>query len=314
MTSAEDRVKQVVQVAVIIPCLNEGATISKVVRDFRSSLPNATFYVYDNGSTDDSLSRAQREGATVRTVPRRGKGHVIRQAFADIDADVYVMVDGDSTYDAVVAPHLVEALLDNECDMVTACRIYGAESAEPRKGHAFGNMLFSRLVRVLFGSTTRDVLSGYRVLSRRFVKSFPITARGFDIEVQMTAQAAMLKVKELSIDTTYHERSYGESKLNTVRDGIRILVSLFRIYRAYSPSRFFGTFSVLSLFTAVSLWFSEPFGADNRYVFSLFLTGAFLFFLVGIILNGITRLQFQQNRLSFLRYSHPSTQSENSIP
>lgn len=305
MHSAATKVDRMLRTAVIIPCLNEEATISKVVRDFKRSLPDATLYVYDNGSSDTSRSLALREGAEVRVVPRKGKGNVIRQAFADVDADIYVMVDGDSTYDAASAQLLITALLDNECDMVTACRIQGESSADPRRGHAFGNYLFSRLVQILFGSTTRDVLSGYRVLSRRFVKSFPITARGFDIEVQITAQAAMLRVKEMSINTVYHERTDSESKLHTIRDGLRILVSLFRIYRAYSPSRFFGTFSVLSLITAISLLLGEPFGSDNQYVFSLFLVGSFLFFLVGIILNGVTRLQFQQSRLGFLRYASP---------
>jgi glycosyltransferase involved in cell wall biosynthesis len=302
----------VTKIAVIIPCLNEARTIGQVIDAFHGALPGADVYVYDNGSHDDSVSIATRSNAIVRHVPRLGKGNVLRQAFADIEADVYIIVDGDATYDATIAPKLVSELLSQQADMVTACRVRALASASPRRGHELGNKFFSRLVQVLFGSTTRDVLSGYRVFSRRFVKSFPSTARGFDIEVQITAQAAMLKVKEISIDSEYHERALNDSKLRTVRDGILIVFSLFRIYRAYSPSRFFGTFSVLSLLAALITFTSADSFEQVRYGFSLLLAASFLFFLVGVILNGVTRLQFQQSRLGFLKYAGPGNDQSQS--
>ena len=294
------------KVAVIIPCFNEEASVGAVINGFRATLPNSDIYVYDNGSTDNSVKVARKRIVHVSHVARREKGNVVRQAFADVEADIYIMVDGDDTYDPTTAPVLVNEVMHNQCDMVTVCRIRGETSARALPGHLAGNALFSRLVQFLFRSDTRDVLSGYHAFSRRFVKSFPSTARGFDIEVQITAQAAMLRVKEASIESVYRERTDGTSKLRTVRGGSKIMVSLFRIYRAYAPSRFFGTFSAFSILIALTIFVRSSEPSDSLYAISAFSLVSFLFFVVGIILNGITRIQYQQNRLSFLRYPRVS--------
>lgn len=294
--------------AVVIPCLNEAKSIGAVIDGFRAAIPQAELYVYDNGSSDDSLQIARTKKVHVRHVPRRGKGHVVRQAFADVEADVYVMVDGDNTYDPGTAPELIRHIIEEDCDMATASRLRAETSARARPGHVFGNYFFSRLVQVLFRSTTKDVLSGYRAFSRRFVKSFPATAKGFDIEVQITAQAAMLRVKEASVDSTYRERVDDGSKLRTIRDGARIMVSVFRIYRAYAPSRFFGTFSALSLLIAMTLLLERSHASEHTYAISALALVSFLFFVVGIILNGVTRIQYQQSRLGFLQ--HPRVTQE----
>lgn len=289
--------------AVIIPCLNEARSLGAVIDGLRATIPHAELYVYDNGSSDDSVQIARMKHVQLRHVPRRGKGYVIRQAFADVEADVYVMVDGDNTYDPGTAPELIRQIVEEDCDMATASRLRAETSARARLGHVFGNYFFSRLVQILFRSTTQDVLSGYRAFSRRFVKSFPATAKGFDIEVQITAQAAMLRVKEASVDSMYRERTDDGSKLRTIRDGVRIMVSVFRTYRSYAPSRFFGTFSALSLLIALILLLGRSDASDRMYAISAFSVVSFLFFVVGIILNGITRIQYQQSRLGFLQHS-----------
>ena len=211
------------KVAVLIPCYNEATPIGNVVADFRAALPDAEIYVYDNNSTDDTAEVARAAGAIVRTETQQGKGNVVRRMFADIEADVYVMVDGDNTYEAAAAPALVDKLLDETLDMVSGCRVADIEEAY-RPGHRFGNWMLTRLVTTIFGKRTRDMLTGYRVFSRRFVKSFPALSRGFEIETELTVHALELRMPIADVQTAYVDRLPGsDSKLNTIRDGLRIL-------------------------------------------------------------------------------------------
>jgi glycosyltransferase involved in cell wall biosynthesis len=289
------------RIAVIIPCLNEEESVGRVIQDFRQQLPTAGIYVFDNGSSDKTVIRAEASGAIVRTVDERGKGNVVRRAFADVDSDVYILVDGDDTYDSGIANEMAQLVLQTGVDLVTASRTPSSNSPKARLGHELGNTYISRLVRFLFRSNEQDVLSGYRALSRRFVKSFPTTASGFEIEVQMTAHASLLRVRTQTVSTEYRERSNGGSKLKTVRDGIRIVLSVFRIYRAYAPSRFFGTFSLFSL-VAGGLVFAclNRSSTSTLLAAGLLLFGSLLLFVVGVVLNGISRIQYQQLRLAFL--------------
>src|SRR5262249_3246037 len=207
------------RIAILIPCYNEGQTIFTVVSDFAAQFPNAAIYVYDNNSNDDTKARAAAAGATVRSEPLRGKGNVVRRMFADVEADVYVLVDGDGTYDPAVAPGLVQRLLDEQLDLVSAARVADRKGAY-RPGHGFGNALLSGMVARIFGDRVHDVLSGYRVFSRRFVKSFPAISAGFEIETELTVHALELRMPMAEIETRYNERTKGsQSKLRTYRDG-----------------------------------------------------------------------------------------------
>lgn len=235
-------------VAVIIPCRNEASAIAKVVRDFRAALPEAAIFVYDNASSDDTCAVARAAGAIVRSETQKGKGNVIRRMFADIEADVFVMVDGDDTYDASVAPRLIETLITNSLDMVNAARVPVSGGAY-RVGHKFGNTVLSTFVAKVFGDRITDMLSGYRAFSRRFVKSFPATSCGFEIETELTVHALELRLPIAEIPVLYKERQAGsQSKLNTYRDGILILKFIIRLIKQEKPLAFFGWgFVVLGL-------------------------------------------------------------------
>ena len=225
--------------AVLLPCYNEEATVGEVVSSFQAALPGAAIYVYDNNSTDRTAAVALAAGATVRRELHQGKGHVVRRMFADVEADVYVLADGDLTYDAAAAGRLVEALVTGGTDMVVATRV-GADGSFP-KGHRFGNRLFNGLVCELFGPGLTDILSGYRIMSRRFVKSFPATSGGFEIETELSVHALDLKLATEEIAVPYGVRpANSASKLKTYRDGLRILLSIVRMYKALQPFRFFG--------------------------------------------------------------------------
>src|SRR5262245_54376333 len=211
------------RVAVLVPCFNEEAAIAKVVGDFRAALPQATVYVYDNNSTDRSAEIARAAGATVRREPHQGKGHVVRRMFSDVEADVYVLVDGDATYDAPSAPAMITRLQNEQLDMVVAARVDHEKSAY-RPGHRTGNRMFTGFVATVFGGPLTDILSGYRVFSRRFVKSFPVLSRGFEIEIELTVHALELELPVAEVATPYYSRPAGSaSKLSTWRDGFRIL-------------------------------------------------------------------------------------------
>jgi glycosyltransferase involved in cell wall biosynthesis len=287
--------------------LNEEAAIVQVVTDMKQSLPDATVYVYDNGSSDNTVLRARDAGAVVRIEPQKGKGNVVRRMFADVDADVYVMLDGDGTYDAAAAPHMVNLLINEHLDLVTGNRVEDHQSTNTyRAGHRLGNALFTKSVKTIFKSSCEDVLSGYRVMSRRFVKSFPLDAKGFEVEVEMTAHASLLRVPTGEFPTTYRDRVDGSpSKLNTYRDGIRIARALFRIFRSYSPSRFFGSLAGLSGIAAiVSLLLAASEDTDGISAYTVLsgisLVLAALLLSVGVILNALARQRKETLRLTYL--------------
>ena len=295
------------RIAVLVPCLNEEAAIGRVVADMKAALPMATVYVYDNGSTDRTIDRAREAGAVVRVEPRKGKGNVVRRMFADIGADVYVMLDGDGTYDAAAAPAMITMLQEQNLDLVTGNRVDDQSSQNTyRSGHRLGNALFTKSVKTIFQSSCEDVLSGYRVMSRRFVKSFPLEARGFEVEVEMTAHASLLRAPTAEYSTTYRDRVDGSpSKLNTYRDGIKIARALFRIFRSYSPSRFFGTLAGLSgLVAVVSLAFAANDSSEGISAYTVLSGSALvlsaLLLSVGVVLNALARQRKETLRLAYL--------------
>jgi glycosyltransferase involved in cell wall biosynthesis len=241
------------RVAVLIPCYNEAIAIPTVVADFRAALPEATIYVYDNNSTDGTAAAARAVGAVVRYERLQGKGHVIRRMFADIEADIYVLVDGDDTYEAAAAPAMVRLLRDDGLDMVNGARANEASSAY-RRGHRLGNRVLSGLVRWIFGDHFSDLLSGYRVFSRRFVKSFPALATGFETETEFTVHALELRMPIGEMTTRYKERPIGSiSKLRTYRDGLRILRTIVALVKEERPLQFFSLVGLVLLFLGVGL-------------------------------------------------------------
>ncbi len=233
-----------ITLAVLIPCYNEALTIAEVVTDFKAHLPQAQIYVYDNNSNDETEAKALAAGAIVRTEKRQGKGHVVKRMFADIEADVYVMVDGDATYDAAAAPKLIKHLLENNLDVVYAARVSQAEQAY-RAGHRFGNKLLTGAVAKIFGSDIQDMLSGYRVFSRRFVKTMPILSAGFEIETELTVHALELKLPTAELPTAYFARPEGSmSKLSTYKDGWKILKMIFKLIKREKPMLFCGALAL----------------------------------------------------------------------
>src|ERR1700742_2730219 len=227
------------RIAVLVPCFNEEAAVATVVADFRNALPSAGIYVYDNNSSDRTRAIAAEAGAQVRSERRQGKGHVVRRMFADIDADIYVLVDGDATYDAASAPRMIDALLSDHLDMVVGFRVDQAEAAY-RPGHRTGNRMLTGFLALVFGQAFKDILSGYRVFSRRFVKSFPVLSDGFEIETELSVHALELALPVAEIETPYYARPEGSvSKLNTWSDGFRILGTILKLYRSERPLRFF---------------------------------------------------------------------------
>jgi glycosyltransferase involved in cell wall biosynthesis len=227
------------RVAVLVPCFNEEAAVATVVSDFRKALPTAEIFVYDNNSRDRTVEVARAAGAIVRSERRQGKGHVVRRMFADIDADIYVLVDGDATYDAASAPRMIEALATDHLDMVVGLRVDQAEAAW-RRGHRTGNWMLTRFLSSVFRQEFKDILSGYRVFSRRFVKTFPVLSDGFEIETELSVHALELALPVAEIETPYYARPQGSfSKLNTWRDGFRILGTIIKLYRSEKPLHFF---------------------------------------------------------------------------
>jgi glycosyltransferase involved in cell wall biosynthesis len=241
------------RIAVLVPCFNEEAAVARVVGDFRKALPSADNFVYDNNSSDRTMAVAQEAGAIVRSERRQGKGHVVRRMFADVDADIYVLVDGDATYDAASAPRMIETLLSERLDMVVGLRVDQAVAAW-RPGHRTGNRLLTGFISSVFGQAFKDILSGYRIFSRRFVKSFPVLSDGFEIETELTVHALELALPVAEIDTPYYARPEGSvSKLNTYRDGLRILGTILRLYRSEKPLRFFTAIGVFLILVSIGL-------------------------------------------------------------
>jgi glycosyltransferase involved in cell wall biosynthesis len=299
-------------VAVLIPCFNEAAAIGAVVRAFRSALPGARVYVFDNNSTDDSRRLAAEAGAIVRAEARQGKGNVVRRMFADVDADVYLLVDGDGTYDAPSAPRLIETLLEGGCDMVTGVR-KAAGTGSYRPGHVFGNRLLTGIVGRVFGRRIGDLLSGYRALSRRFVKSFPALSSGFEIETELSVHALELGIPFAEVETPYYARPGGsESKLGTWRDGWRILLTILKLVKGERPLAFFSAIAAAAaapaLVIGTQLWitFVET-GLVPRFPSAILATGlmltAFLSLVCGLVLETVTRGRQEMKRLAYLSAS-----------
>jgi glycosyltransferase involved in cell wall biosynthesis len=247
MTSSSPRV------AVLVPCFNEEAAVATVVAGFRMALPSAQIYVFDNNSTDRTAAVAREAGAEVRRERKQGKGHVVRRMFTDVDADIYVLVDGDATYDAPSAPRMIEKLVNEHLDMVVGLRV-DQEQAAYRRGHRTGNLMLTAFLSSVFGQAFKDILSGYRVFSRRFVKSFPVLSDGFEIETELTVHALELSMPVAEIETPYYARPEGSvSKLNTWRDGLRILGTILKLYRSEKPLRFFSLIGILLALMSISL-------------------------------------------------------------
>src|SRR5437764_5959174 len=241
------------RVAVLVPCFNEEAAVATVVADFRNALPSAEIYVYDNNSSDRTKAVALEAGAEVRSERRQGKGHVVRRMFADIDADIYALVDGDATYDAARAPRMIDVLLSEHLDMVVGLRVDQAAAAY-RRGHRTGNRMLTSFLSSVFGQAFKDILSGYRVFSRRFVKSIPVLSDGFEIETELSVHALELALPAVEIETPYYARPEGSfSKLNTWRDGFRILGTILKLYRSEKPLRFFTAIGIFLVLVSIGL-------------------------------------------------------------
>jgi len=303
------------RVAILVPCYNEAVAIAAVVRDFRAALPDAEIYVFDNNSSDGTADIARAHGARVRHVSLQGKGHVVRRQFADIDADVYVMVDGDDTYHAASAPALVRCLLDGPHDMVVGVRQAQA-SAAYRSGHAWGNKMLTGFLSWLFGRNCRDILTGYRAFSRRFVKSFPVLSAGFDIETELTVHALEMKMSVGEVETPYKERPEGSfSKLSTYKDGLRILRTMLRLFSAERPLAFFG--GIAAALGLASILLALPVVAEYmrtglvpRLPTALLSTGVMLTAMlcgtVGLVLDTVTRGRREMKMLAYLAQQAPS--------
>lgn len=302
--------------AVLIPCYNEELAIAQVVTDFRRALPHATIYVYDNNSKDRTVDVARAAGAVVRTERLQGKGNVIRRMFADIEADIYVLVDGDATYDAASAPKLIQTLLDESLDMVNGARVTEIEKAY-RPGHRFGNWLLTSMVAWIFGNRFKDMLSGYRIFSRRYVKSFPALSAGFETETELTVHALELRMPTAEIMTPYKDRPVGSvSKLSTFRDGFRILWTIVVLVKEERPMQFFSLAAALLMAIAVVLivpvvgdFFRT--GLVPRLPTAVLSMGlmliGFLSLSCGLILETVTRGRREMKRMRYLNV--PATQS-----
>jgi glycosyltransferase involved in cell wall biosynthesis len=296
-------------VAVIIPCRNEAASIAKVIGDFRSALPHADIHVCDNSSLDATVEIAANAGAIVHSENLTGKGNAVRRLFADVEADIYVLVDGDDTYDHSAARDMIEMLQYKRLDMVVASRIASSQTAY-RIGHRFGNYALTKIVRVVFGDRITDMLSGYRVFSRRFVKSFPALAGGFETETELTIHALELRMPIAELPSPYRERPPSSvSKLNTLRDGFRIFRTILTMIKEERPLQFFGAVSVvLGILSIVLAWplfitYLDT-GLVPRFPTAILSTGlmllAFLTFACGVILDTVTRGRREMKRLHFL--------------
>jgi glycosyltransferase involved in cell wall biosynthesis len=294
-----------IRIAVLVPCFNEEAAVATVVAGFRKALPSAEIFVYDNNSTDRTIAVARAAGAQVRSERRQGKGHVVRRMFADI----YVLVDGDATYDAASAPRMIDALLSDRLDMVVGLRVDQAEAAY-RRGHRTGNRMLTSFLSSVFGQAFKDILSGYRVFSRRFVKSFPVLSDGFEIETELSVHALELALPVAEIETPYYARAEGSfSKLNTWRDGFRILGTILRLYRSEKPLRFF---TVIGIFLAlVSIGLAIPivityfdYGIVPRLPTAVLSMGLMILAVLsissGLVLDTVTRGRREMKLLAYL--------------
>jgi glycosyltransferase involved in cell wall biosynthesis len=304
------------RLAVLVPCFNEEAAIAKVVADFRSALPEAAIYVYDNNSTDRTAEVARAAGALVRREAHQGKGNVVRRMFADVDADIYVLVDGDATYDAPSARAMIARLTEDRLDMVVAARVDRDEAAY-RLGHRTGNRLLTRFFASVFAATFTDILSGYRVFSRRFVKSFPVLSGGFEIETELAVHALELELAVAEVATPYYARPEGSvSKLSTWRDGFRILHTIINLYRSERPLAFFSGIGVVLAIASISLavpifltYFER--GIVPRLPTAVLATGmmllAFLSVVAGLVLDTVTKGRREMKLIAYLQQRAPGS-------
>lgn len=297
------------RVAVLIPCYNEETSITKVVADFRATLPRAEIYVFDNNSTDRTVELALEAGACVTREPLQGKGNVVRRMFSDIEADIYVLVDGDDTYEAASAPEMIDLLTRGSLDMVTATRITEIQAAY-RPGHRFGNVMLTGIVASIFGNRITDMLSGYRVFSRRFIKSFPALSSGFETETELTIHALELKMPLGEMNTPYRDRMLGSaSKLNTYRDGARILATIIQLVKEEKPLQFFTVAAALLFLVGVGI--SIPIFVEfhrthlvPRFPTAILATGivlmSFLSLVCGLVLDSVARGRKEAKRMIYL--------------
>lgn len=302
------------RIAVTIPCYNEAITIAKVIEDFRTALPTADIYIFDNNSSDNTAQVAREAGAIVRTETRQGKGHVVRRIFADVEADIYIMADGDDTYDASLAPTLVELMQKNHVDMVVGTRA-GVTQDAGREGHAFGNRIFNTLYNKMFGDQFTDIFSGYRVFSRRFVKSFPAVSAGFEIETEMSVHCSQLGIPTLERPTPYGVRPEdSHSKLRTFRDGFRILGMFAMLAKETRPAAFFGAIglgmALLAMLISVPLVFTYfETGLVPRVPTAILSTGLVIIGSItavcGLILDSLARARLEAKRAVFLGFEVP---------
>src|ERR1700756_3818251 len=297
------------RIAVLVPCFNEEAAVATVIADFRKALPRAEIYVYDNNSSDRTIAVARDAGAKVRSERRQGKGHVVRRMFADIDADIYVLVDGDATYDAASAPRMIDTLVSDHLDMVVGFRVDQAKAAY-RPGHRAGNRMLTSFLSSVFGQAFKDILSGYRVFSRRFVKSFPVLSDGFEIETELTVHALELAMPVAEVETPYYARPEGSfSKLNAWGDGFRILRTILKLYRSEKPLRFFtaiGAFlALVSVGLAIPIFvtYLEE-GLVPRLPTAVLSTGLMIVAVLavssGLVLDTVTRGRREMKLLAYL--------------
>jgi glycosyltransferase involved in cell wall biosynthesis len=314
MDNSESGIEPIVcrrEVAILVPCFNEELTVVKTIAAFREALPSATIYVYDNNSTDRTIDVARAAGAVVRSEPRQGKGNVVRRMFADIEADIFVLVDGDATYEAEAAPRMVRRAIEDDLDFVNGARVSRSMDAY-RRGHRFGNYVLTALVRNIFGKQFTDMLSGYKVFSRRYAKSFPAMSRGFEIETELTVHALELRMPSAEEFTAYGERPSGSvSKLSTFRDGARILRLIFDLVRNERPLQFFGLVGAVLVISAVALAIplAETYfetGFVPRLPTAVLAVGliivGFLSFLAGLILDVVATMRNEMKRLAYLSY------------
>jgi glycosyltransferase involved in cell wall biosynthesis len=297
------------RIAVLVPCFNEETAVATVIADFRRALPTAGIFVYDNNSSDRTVAVARDAGAEVRSERRQGKGHVVRRMFADVDADIYVLVDGDATYDAASVQRMIEAMLSDRLDMVVGLRVDQAAAAY-RPGHRTGNRLLTGFLSSVFGQAFKDILSGYRVFSRRFVKSFPVLSDGFEIETELSVHALELALPVAEIETPYYARPEGSvSKLNTWRDGFRILGTILRLYRSEKPLRFFTAIGVFLTLISVGLaipvlvtYFEQ--GVVPRLPTAVLSMGLMILAMLsvssGLVLDTVTRGRREMKLLAYL--------------
>ena len=304
------------RIAVLLPCFNEEAAIAKVIAGFRKALPGAAIFVYDNNSRDGTIEKARKAGAVVRTERMQGKGHVVRRMFADVDADIYVMADGDATYDAAAAPAMIRQLLDERLDMIVGARESEVKAAY-RRGHRLGNRVFTSLLSSLFGRTFSDIFSGYRIFSRRFAKSFPALSAGFETETEISVHALELAMPVGEVVTAYGARPEGShSKLSTWRDGWRIMRTIIHLFRIERPVIFYGSISLFLAALAIAL--SVPLavtyvqtGLVPRFPTAILATGlmilAALSFFAGLILDTVVRGRREVRRLHYLALPGPGS-------